>query len=137
MQTTAEKATAQEQEEVEACFERGERKVTQERRGAAWRVQAGLADERERGLGAMEGNEAQVWARRLKGKGMSWSLQRARDMAKAPVVGAQRAAPPRLKAFKVRLESLKFVHMGVGGHPRAPGRLVLNAVEGERAVPCT
>lgn len=30
----------------------------------------------------MEGNQAQVWARRLKGKGMSWSPQGARNMAK-------------------------------------------------------
>ena len=30
----------------------------------------------------MEGNEAQVLARRMKGKGMSWSIKGARNMAK-------------------------------------------------------
>lgn len=58
------------------------KKVIEERRGADWRVQVGLEKGEGRGLGAMEGNEAQVWARRLKGKGMSWSPQGARNMAK-------------------------------------------------------
>lgn len=58
------------------------RKVIAEQRGADWRSQAGLAEEVGRGLGTMEGNEAQIWARRLKGKGMSWSRKGARNMGK-------------------------------------------------------
>jgi len=57
-------------------------KVIREKRGADWRTQAGLAMEEGRGLGTMEGNGAQILARRMKGKGMSWSESGASAMAK-------------------------------------------------------
>ena len=57
-------------------------KVIQEERGADWRIRAGVAMEEGRGLGAMEGNGAQILARRMKGKGMSWSESGASAMAK-------------------------------------------------------
>ena len=57
-------------------------KVVRERRGADWRIRAGVAMEEGRGLGTMEGNGAQILARRMKGKGMSWSESGASAMAK-------------------------------------------------------
>lgn len=57
-------------------------RVIQEGRGADWRIQAGVEMEEGRGLGTMEGNVAQLLARRMKGKGMSWSERGAGGMAK-------------------------------------------------------
>jgi hypothetical protein len=57
-------------------------KVIQEERGADWRTQAGVEMDEGRGLGTMEGNVAQILARRMKGKGMSWSKSGAGAMAK-------------------------------------------------------
>jgi len=57
-------------------------KVIQEERGADWRIQVGVEVEETRGLGTMEGNVAQILARRMKGKGMSWSARGASAMAK-------------------------------------------------------
>lgn len=57
-------------------------KVIQEERGADWRIQAGVEMTEGRGMGTMEGNGAQILARRMKGKGMSWSESGARAMAK-------------------------------------------------------
>jgi len=57
-------------------------KVIRDELGADWRIQAGVGMEEARGLGTMEGNAAQILARRLKGKGMSWSESGARAMAK-------------------------------------------------------
>jgi hypothetical protein len=57
-------------------------KVIREEWGADWRIQAGVEIEEGRGLGAMEGNGAQILARRMKGKGTSWSGRGASAMAK-------------------------------------------------------
>lgn len=57
-------------------------KVIREERGADWRVQAGVEKEEGQGMGTMEGNGAQILARRMKGKGMSWSESGAGAMAK-------------------------------------------------------
>lgn len=57
-------------------------KVIREERGADWRIQAGVEMEEGRGWGTMEGNVAQILARRMKGKGMSWSERGAGAMAK-------------------------------------------------------
>ena len=57
-------------------------KVIREERGADWRVQAGVEIEEGRGMGTMEGNGAQILARRMKGKGMSWTGRGAGAMAK-------------------------------------------------------
>lgn len=57
-------------------------KVIREERGADWRVQAGVEKEEGRGMGTMEGNGAQILARRMKGKGMSWTERGAGAMAK-------------------------------------------------------
>lgn len=57
-------------------------RVIEEKRGADWHIQAGLGMEEERGMGTIEGNEAQLLSRRLGGKGMSWGIQGARAMAK-------------------------------------------------------
>ena len=58
------------------------KELVRAREGQDWRNQAGGLEGNERGLGTMEGNEAQVLARRMKGKGMSWSIKGARNMAK-------------------------------------------------------
>ena len=57
-------------------------KVIREERGADWRIQAGVEMEEGRGMGTMEGNGAQILARRMKGKGMSWTERGAVAMAK-------------------------------------------------------
>ena len=57
-------------------------KVVREEWGADWRIQAGVEMEEGRGLGTMEGNGAQILARRMKGKGMNWSERGASAMAK-------------------------------------------------------
>lgn len=57
-------------------------KVAQERWGLDWRVRQGLNFEDARGLGCMEGNQAQLLAARMKGKGRSWSPRGAYHMAK-------------------------------------------------------
>lgn len=57
-------------------------KVTQEQWGLDWRVRQGLSMEEARGLGCMEGNQAQLLAARMKGKGRSWSPNGAYHMAK-------------------------------------------------------
>ena len=57
-------------------------KVTQEKWGLDWRVRQGAILEDARGLGCMEGNQAQLLAARMKGKGRSWSPQGAYYMAK-------------------------------------------------------
>jgi hypothetical protein len=57
-------------------------KVTREQWGLDWRVRQGATLEDARGLGCMEGNQAQLLATRMKGKGRSWSPQGAYHMAK-------------------------------------------------------
>jgi hypothetical protein len=57
-------------------------KVAQEGWGLDWRVQLGIAMEEGRGLGCMEGNQAQLLAARMKHKGRSWSPTGAHHMAK-------------------------------------------------------
>jgi hypothetical protein len=57
-------------------------KVAQEGWGVDWRVQLGVDMEEGRGLGCMEGNQAQLLAARMKHKGRSWSPAGARHMAK-------------------------------------------------------
>ena len=57
-------------------------KVAREEWGVDWRVRQGLTLEEARGLGCMEGNQAQLLASRMKGKGRSWSPQGASHMAK-------------------------------------------------------
>lgn len=58
------------------------KKLVWAREGEDWRNRVEGLSGGERGLGAMEGNEAQVLARRMKGKGMSWSIRGAKNMAK-------------------------------------------------------
>jgi len=57
-------------------------KIAQEKLGLDWRVRQGLTMETARGLGCMEGNQAQWLAARMKEKGRSWSPQGAYHMAK-------------------------------------------------------
>jgi hypothetical protein len=57
-------------------------KVAQEQWGLDWRVRQGLSMEEAHGLGCMEGNQAQLLAARMKGKGRSWSPDGAYHMAK-------------------------------------------------------
>jgi hypothetical protein len=57
-------------------------KVAQEKWGLDWRVRQGLAMQEARALGCMEGNQAQLLAERMKGKGRSWSPSGAYHMAK-------------------------------------------------------
>jgi hypothetical protein len=57
-------------------------KILQEKWGLDWRVRQGLTLEDARGLGCMEGNQAQLLAARMKGKGRSWSPDGAYHMAK-------------------------------------------------------
>lgn len=56
--------------------------VAQQKWGGDWRVRQGLPLEAARGLGGMEGNQAQLLAARMKGKGRSWSPKGAHHMAK-------------------------------------------------------
>ena len=58
------------------------KKVAREKWGLDWRVRQGLTMEETRGLGCMEGNQAQLLAERMKGKGRSWSPSGAYHMAK-------------------------------------------------------
>jgi hypothetical protein len=58
------------------------KKVAQEGWGSDWRVQLGIDMEEGRGLGCMEGNQAQLLAARMKHKGRSWSPAGAHHMAK-------------------------------------------------------
>ena len=58
------------------------KKVAQEGWGLDWRVQLGVARDEGRGLGCMEGNQAQLLAARMKHKGRSWSPAGAHHMAK-------------------------------------------------------
>lgn len=46
------------------------KQVLVEKRGADWRIQLGIGMEEGRGMGTIEGNEAQLLSRRLGGKGM-------------------------------------------------------------------
>lgn len=57
-------------------------KVAQQQWGLDWRVRQGLPMNEARGLGCMEGNQAQLLAARMKAKGRSWSPQGAFHMAK-------------------------------------------------------
>ena len=57
-------------------------KVAQKKWGLDWRVRQGLNMEDARGLGCMEGNQAQLLAARMKGNGRSWSPSGAYHMAK-------------------------------------------------------
>jgi hypothetical protein len=57
-------------------------KVAQQKWGLDWRVRQGLPLEDAHGLGCMEGNQAQLLAARMKGKGRSWSPKGASHMAK-------------------------------------------------------
>ena len=57
-------------------------KIVQEKWGLDWRVRQGLTLEDARGLGCMEGNQAQLLAARMKGKERSWSPDGAYHMAK-------------------------------------------------------
>lgn len=52
-----------------------------DKQGQDWRVQSHCDDDTLRGLGAMEGNIAQLIAARMKGKGRSWSRNGALNMA--------------------------------------------------------
>ena len=56
--------------------------VAQQNWGWDWRERQGLPQETARGLGCMEGNQAQWLAARMKGKGRSWSPKGAQHMAK-------------------------------------------------------
>jgi hypothetical protein len=58
------------------------KKVAQQGWGLDWRVQLGVDMEEGRGLGCMEGNQAQLLAARMKEKGRSWSPAGAHHMAK-------------------------------------------------------
>jgi len=58
------------------------KKVAQEGWGLDWRVQLGVDMDQGRGLGCMEGNQAQLLAARMKHKGRSWSPAGAHHMAK-------------------------------------------------------
>ena len=58
------------------------KKVAQENWGLDWRVRQNLVAEDTRGLGCIEGNQAQLLAARMKGKGRSWSPNGAYHMAK-------------------------------------------------------
>lgn len=57
-------------------------KVSLQDWGLDWRIRQGLSLEVARGLGCMEGNQAQLLAERMKGKGRSWSPCGASHMAK-------------------------------------------------------
>ena len=57
-------------------------KVAQKKWGLDWRVRQGSTLEDARGLGCMEGNQAQLLAARMKSKGRSWSPKGAYHMAK-------------------------------------------------------
>lgn len=57
-------------------------KVAQETWGLDWRIQKGLPLNEARGLGSIEGNQAQLLAKRMKDKGRSWSPAGAYNMAK-------------------------------------------------------
>jgi hypothetical protein len=57
-------------------------KVAQQNWGLDWRIRQGLTLDAARGLGCMEGNQAQLLAERMKGKGRSWSPRGASHMAK-------------------------------------------------------
>jgi hypothetical protein len=57
-------------------------KVSQQGWGLDWRIRQGLSPEAARGLGCMEGNQAQLLAERMKGKGRSWCPHGAYHMAK-------------------------------------------------------
>jgi hypothetical protein len=69
-------------------------KVTQEQWGLDWRVRQGLTIEDAHGLGCMEGNQAQLLAARMKGKGRSWSPDGAYHMAKVQELLANREVQP-------------------------------------------
>jgi hypothetical protein len=56
--------------------------VAQHQWGSDWRERQGLSLEETRGLGCMEGNQAQLLAARMKGKGRSWTPTGAHHMAK-------------------------------------------------------
>jgi len=58
------------------------KKIVEEKWGLDWRVRHALPLEDSHGLGCMEGNQAQLLAARMKGKGRSWSPQGASHMAK-------------------------------------------------------
>jgi len=58
------------------------KKIAQEGWGLDWHVQLGADMKEGRGLGCMEGNQAQLLAARMKHKGRSWSPAGARHMAK-------------------------------------------------------
>lgn len=57
-------------------------KVAREGWGLDWRLQLGVDMEEGRGLGCIEGNQAQLLAARMKHKGRSWSPAGAHHMAK-------------------------------------------------------
>jgi hypothetical protein len=57
-------------------------KVAHEEWGLDWRARHALTQEDAHGLGCMEGNQAQLLAARMKGKGRSWSPKGASHMAK-------------------------------------------------------
>lgn len=65
-------------------------KVTQEQWGLDWRVRQDFTMEAAHGLGCMEGNQAQLLAERMKGKGRSWSPGGAYHMAKVQELLANR-----------------------------------------------
>ena len=69
-------------------------KVAQEQWGLDWRVRQGLTMEDARGLGCMEGNQAQWLAARMKGKGRSWSPKGAAHMAKVQELLANHEVQP-------------------------------------------
>ena len=69
-------------------------KVAQEGWGLDWRVQLGVAMEEGRGLGCMEGNQAQLLAARMKHKGRSWSPAGAHHMAKVRELCANHELDP-------------------------------------------
>lgn len=69
-------------------------KVAQEKWGLDWCVRQGLTLEDARGLGCMEGNQAQLLAARMKGKGRSWSPKGAAHMAKVQELLANRQVQP-------------------------------------------
>ena len=81
VQTWLQQAPLPEGKQAQRAF-RWVRKVAQEGWGLDWRVQLDVSEEETHGLGCMEGNQAHLLARRMKGKGRSWCPDGARHMAK-------------------------------------------------------
>lgn len=92
-QTCLRQTSVQEGKQAQRAFHWVE-KVAQQKWGLDWRVRQGLTMEDAHALGGMEGNQAQLLAARMKGKGRSWSPEGAYHMAKVQELLANHEVHP-------------------------------------------